>query len=67
MKKEVKEEMSFKVVSTAVVAFPVRNLGERIKELAGVEFVDKPSPTEEDIITATRDADAASSLQSGSR
>ncbi|MFC2069941.1 C-terminal binding protein [Chloroflexota bacterium] len=50
--------MSFKVVSTCTVDFPVRNIDERIKELAGVEFINKPSPTEEDIITAANDADA---------
>ncbi|MFC1932210.1 C-terminal binding protein [Chloroflexota bacterium] len=50
--------MSFKVVSTSIVAFPVRDLGERFTGLAGVEFVDKPSPNEEDIIAAAHDADA---------
>ncbi len=49
--------MSLKVVSTAIVDYPVRDLGERIKELEGVEFVSKPSPTEEDIIASARDAD----------
>ncbi|MFC1864416.1 C-terminal binding protein, partial [Chloroflexota bacterium] len=33
-------------------------LGERLTVLAGVEFVDKPSSTEEDIIAAAHDADA---------
>ena len=51
--------MEFKVVSTCIVAFPVKNLSERFEGLAGVEFVDKPSPTEEDIIAAARDADVA--------
>ena len=50
--------MSFKVVSTAIVDYPVRNLDERIKELEGVEFLSKPSPAEDDIIAAARDADA---------
>ncbi len=50
--------MSFKVVSTGIVAFTVRGVGENLARLAGVEFVDKPSSTEEDIITAARDADA---------
>lgn len=57
MKKE-GQEMSFKVVSTCIVAFPVKGLGERFRRLAGVEFVDKPSPTEDDIIAAAHDADA---------
>jgi D-3-phosphoglycerate dehydrogenase len=50
--------MSFKVVSTATVDYPVRNLGESIKELDGVEFLSKPSPAEDDIIAAARNADA---------
>jgi len=50
--------MGFKVVSTAIVSFSLRGIGEGFKRLAGVEFVDKPSPTEEDIIAATSDADA---------
>lgn len=50
--------MSFKVVSTCNIAFVVKGLGERVMRLAGVEFVDKPSSTEEDIIAAASDADA---------
>jgi len=50
--------MSFKVVSTCNIAFVVKGLGERVMKLAGVEFVDKPSFTEEDIIAAAGDADA---------
>jgi len=45
-------------VSTSTVAFPLKGVGEGLTELAGVEFVDKPSSTEEDIIAAARDADA---------
>lgn len=50
--------MSFRVVSTGIVAFHLRGVGENLARLAGVEFVNKPSPTEEDIILAARDADA---------
>jgi hypothetical protein len=50
--------MSFKVVSTCNIAFVVKGLGEHVMRLAGVEFVDKPSFTEEDIIAAAGDADA---------
>jgi D-3-phosphoglycerate dehydrogenase len=54
--------MSFKVVSTGIVAFSLRGVGKGLTELAGVEFVDKPSPTEEDIIAAASDADAVIAL-----
>jgi len=50
--------MSFKVVSTCNIPFVVKGLGERILALAGVEFVDKPSLTEEEIISAAAGADA---------
>jgi len=50
--------MSFKVVSTCNIPFVVKGLGERVMRLAGVEFIDKPSSTEEDIIAAASDADA---------
>jgi len=54
--KEVK--MSFKVVSTCNIPFVVKGLGERLKEVGGVEFVDKPAHSEEEIIAAASDADA---------
>lgn len=50
--------MSFKVVSTCNIPFVVKDLGERIKGLAGVDFVDKPAHTEEAIISAASDANA---------
>ncbi|GAI53435.1 unnamed protein product, partial [marine sediment metagenome] len=48
--------MSFKVVSTSTIAFHIDKEG--FSKLSGVEFVDKPSATEEEIISAARDADA---------
>ena len=50
--------MGFKVVSTCNIPFVVKGLGKRIKVLAGVEFTDKPAHTEDEIISAARDADA---------
>ncbi len=50
--------MSFKVVSTCNIPFVVKNLGERFKALAEVEFIDNPCLTEEDIISCAGDADA---------
>lgn len=48
--------MSFKVVSTSTIAFHIDKEG--FSKLKGVEFVDKPSATEEAIIAAAHDADA---------
>ena len=48
--------MSFKVVSTTTIAFHIAK--ERFRKMEGVEFIDRPSTTEEEIITAARDADA---------
>ena len=49
--------MGFKVVSTCNIPFVVKGLGKRIKVLAGVEFTDKPAHTEDEIISAARDAE----------
>jgi len=48
--------MSFKIVSTSTIAFHIDKEGFR--KLSGVEFVDKPSATEDEIMSATGDADA---------
>jgi len=48
--------MSFKIVSTSTIAFHIDKEGFR--KLSGVEFVDKPSATEDEIISTTGDADA---------
>ena len=48
--------MSFKVVSTTTIAFHIDKEGFR--KLDGVEFFDRPSTTEEEIIEAAHDADA---------
>jgi len=48
--------MSFKVVSTCTIIFHIDKEGFR--KLSGVEFVEKPSPTEDEIISAAHDADA---------
>jgi len=48
--------MSFKVVSTSPIAFHIAK--DTFRKLNGVEFVDKPSPTEDEIIAAAHDADA---------
>ncbi len=50
--------MSFKVVSTCNIPFVVKGLGERLTALAGVEFVDKPAHSEEEIVSAASNADA---------
>jgi D-3-phosphoglycerate dehydrogenase len=50
--------MNFKVVSTCIIPFVTKGLSERIRGLEGVEFIDKPTYTEEDIILAACDADA---------
>ena len=48
--------MSFKVVSTSTIAFHIDKEGFR--KISGVEFVDEPSATEDEIISAAGDADA---------
>ncbi len=48
--------MSFKVVSTTTIAFHIDKEGFR--KLDGVEFFDRPSTTENEIIEAAHDADA---------
>ena len=48
--------MSFKVVSTTTIAFHIDKEGFR--KLDGVEFFDRPSTTEDEIIEAAHDADA---------
>lgn len=48
--------MSFKVISTTTIAFHIDKEGFR--KLDGVEFFDRPSTTEDEIIEAAHDADA---------
>ncbi len=48
--------MSFKVVSTTTIAFHIDKEGFR--KLDGVEFFDRPSTTEDEIIEAAHNADA---------
>lgn len=48
--------MSFKVVSTTTIAFHIDKEG--FGKLDGVEFFDRPSTTEDEIIEAAHDADA---------
>ena len=50
--------MSFKVVCTCNIPFVVKGLGEHIKGVEGVVFVDNPANTEDEIISAAADADA---------
>ena len=49
-----KGEMSFKVVSTSCHPIPIDREG--FLKL-GVDFIEKPAPTEEDIIALAHDAD----------
>ena len=48
--------MSFKVVCTCNIPFVVKGLGEHIKGVEGVLFVDNPANTEDEIISAAADA-----------
>ena len=49
--------MSFKAICTSNIDFIVKGLGEYLKELGWVEFIVKPSYTEDEIISVTHDAD----------
>ena len=48
--------MSFKIVATATIVFHIDK--EAFRNLDGVEFIEKPSATEDEIIAAAHDADA---------
>ncbi len=54
-----KGKTALKVVSTGIIQFPLKNVREGLGKLAGVEYIDKPSATEEAIIEAAREADVA--------